>query len=349
MATYLDWLALHSSILDRYIRGEEEIAAGMIRGAYTDAVQQLSTMGMTTVTDAEREAVLAAILAALVARIQNSWGTMQERIANVAYWDQDERAEVMLAGAERNSPEFQMVLAIVAAQVVQGMAAGRWWQRQAQWAADSFGQQVRLGAAAREAMSATIARIMGTTTSASAFYRSPTGEVLRRAAVAGGVMASTERNVRALVSMTTLKSVADMNRMMMLANPGMFEAIQHVSVLDDRTTEVCHAYDGKVFSLPGFVPIGHSLAYGSGVPRHWNCRSAEMPIVRSSDFFSRAPARWDYYKWAEKQTDTVKKQIMGVRQYRAYKAGALSLRETVSLASSAVLQQNSRTKSTFIG
>lgn len=349
MSTYLDWLALHSSVLDRYIKGEQEIAAGMVREAYTDVVQQLAVMDMNTVTDAEREAVLAAILAALTARIQNAWGTMQERIARVAYWDQDERAEVMLEGAERHSPTQQMVLAIVAAQIIQGMAAGRWWQRQAQAAADTFGQQVRLGAASRETMSATIARIMGTTTGAQAFYRSATGEVVRRAALVGGALAATERNVRALVAMATLKSTADMNRMMMLANPGMFEAIQHVSVLDDRTTEVCNAYDGKVFLLPGFEPIGHSLAYGSGVPRHWNCRSAEMPIIRSSDFFSRAPAQWDYYKWVDKQPDVAKKQIMGVRQYRAYKAGTLSLRESVSLASSAVLKPILRTKSTFLG
>jgi len=341
---YIDWLALHSSILERYIRGEQEIAAGMVRTAYTDAVSQLAVIDYESASEAEREAVIAAIAASLGASIQNAWITLQSRLARIALWDQDERSAQLFPDAETNQPTLQMLLGIVAAQVIMGMSAGRWWQRQAQWSADAFGQQVRMGLAARETSAQIAQRIMGTVTAGTAFYRRPTGEVFRQRLLAGGILSATERQVRTLVSMTALQSVASINRMMILANSGMFSAIQHISVLDDRTTEICNHYDGKVFSLPDFKPVGHSLPYGSGVPRHWNCRSVEVPVVSGSDFFTKTPRSWNYYKWLEDQSDGIQKRIMGRRQHSAYKAGTLSLKESVSLASSVVLKADSRTK-----
>ena len=333
MPTYLDWVALHSSTLDRYIRGEQEVAAGMVYEAYVKAVEQLGVLDFNTASEAEREAVLAMILTTLSADILDTWGVMQERLSRLAYWDQDLRSAAMLPGLERNSPPLDLVLAIVASQVIQGMASGRWWSRQAQAAADIFGQRVRMATSSRAA----IAGIMGNPSNARSVYRTTLGEPFRRAELVGGVLAVTERNVRTLVQMVAMKTIADMNRSMMVANRGVFSAVQQVSVLDDRTTEVCTTYDMKRFSLPDFKPLGHSLEFGGGVPRHWNCRSTEIPVAESSNYFSVAEPTWSYYQWVAEQPGSVQRQIMGVKQYNAYKSGSVSLKNAVSAAPSGVI------------
>jgi hypothetical protein len=49
--------------------------------------------------------------------------------------------------------------------------------------------------------------------------------------------------------------------------------LRSVAVGDERTTEVCRAYDGV--QLPPLDPWWHE----HWVPRHWNCRSVILPIM----------------------------------------------------------------------
>ena len=44
---------------------------------------------------------------------------------------------------------------------------------------------------------------------------------------------------------------------------------------------ICLAYGHKMWTLDGHHPIGHSLPYKHGVPRHPRCRSTEVAILKS--------------------------------------------------------------------
>ncbi|WP_204275192.1 hypothetical protein, partial [Stenotrophomonas maltophilia] len=49
---------------------------------------------------------------------------------------------------------------------------------------------------------------------------------------------------------------------------GPVKGYRQLSTLDSHTTETCMVYDLKTWNLE-FKPVGHSLPYKQGCPRHW--------------------------------------------------------------------------------
>lgn len=66
-----------------------------------------------------------------------------------------------------------------------------------------------------------------------------------------------------------------------LANQDVIKGVQWISVLDSRTTITCMARSGKVWSLPNYNPIGHSIPWLGGPPAHWSCRSTTIPVLKT--------------------------------------------------------------------
>jgi SPP1 gp7 family putative phage head morphogenesis protein len=66
--------------------------------------------------------------------------------------------------------------------------------------------------------------------------------------------------------------------------------VQHLSTLDTRTSEICVAYDQRMWNLD-HQPIGHSLPYKEGVPRHFQCRSTEVSVLKSWSELAGRPIR----------------------------------------------------------
>jgi SPP1 gp7 family putative phage head morphogenesis protein len=140
--------------------------------------------------------------------------------------------------------------------MVQGSPQAEWWDRQAQTMVNRLSDQIRLG------------MISGQTTP----------EIVSRIA---GAFELTRPNIEAIVS-TSLASVSTEARLATyLANDDVISAVQQRSVLDTRTTPICQAYSGLVWSLPDFKPVGHDLPWNGGPPRHWRCRSTTIPVVKA--------------------------------------------------------------------
>lgn len=64
-------------------------------------------------------------------------------------------------------------------------------------------------------------------------------------------------------------------------NSDIIKAIQWVSTLDGRTSDICIARAGKTWTFPGFKPIKHDIPWNGGPPAHWACRSTTIPIVKT--------------------------------------------------------------------
>lgn len=62
-------------------------------------------------------------------------------------------------------------------------------------------------------------------------------------------------------------------------NSDLIEGVQQISTFDSRTTVVCWARANKIWDLQG-NPINHDIPYNGGPPLHYNCRSAEISILR---------------------------------------------------------------------
>lgn len=146
--------------------------------------------------------------------------------------------------------------------IIQGAPQADWWRGQSADTAFKFAAQVRQGLAASETNQQIIRRIVGTE-----------GQP--------GVMDTVKRNAASLVQ-TSVQSVAnDARRETFKANSNLIKGLRQVSTLDSHTSITCRAYSGAEWDLD-YNPInGNDLPFNGGCPRHFNCRSLEVPITKT--------------------------------------------------------------------
>jgi hypothetical protein len=89
------------------------------------------------------------------------------------------------------------------------------------------------------------------------------------------------KNAAAIVqtSMATVSAAA--RRATFKANADITNGIMQVSTMDGHTSLTCIAYSGATWDLD-FEPSGdNDLPYNGGVPRHFNCRSSEIALMKT--------------------------------------------------------------------
>jgi SPP1 gp7 family putative phage head morphogenesis protein len=98
----------------------------------------------------------------------------------------------------------------------------------------------------------------------------------------GGQPIAKARRDAMAITRTAVQTVANETRLASLeANAKIIKAVQWVSTLDSRTSEICMARSGKTWTYPDFKPIGHKIPWNGGPPAHWNCRSTFIPVTKS--------------------------------------------------------------------
>lgn len=156
-------------------------------------------------------------------------------------------------------PSTAAARAIVSDLLIFGSPSADWWEKQAADTIFRFGSAVRQGLAQGESVDQITRRIVG----------------------ANGFMSVTRSNAQALVRSSIMEVAAEARLATYRANDNVVEGIRQVSTLDSATTEICIAYDGAEFTLDGEPMEGTDLPYNGGVPRHWGCRSVEIPITKT--------------------------------------------------------------------
>jgi len=124
-----------------------------------------------------------------------------------------------------------------------------------------------------------------------------------------GWIAKTRRSVRSAVA-TALQHAASLVGSM--TGAAFFERYQWVSVLDERTTDICTDRDGKIY------------VYGSGPvpPAHYNCRSTTVP------YSEETTADWrktDWFEWATSQPREILDDMIGRTASAAMRADGASV------------------------
>jgi hypothetical protein len=127
----------------------------------------------------------------------------------------------------------------------------------------------------------------------------------------GSLFSAAPRHAQGLIR-SAYHAVANRVRVeMTLRHPELFRAFQHISVLDGKTSGICRARAGKLWTLEG-APIGHTLPFARPA-LHWNCRShliavmhaySNMPAriqrrIRKEDFDGRSSPEPDIEMWLE--------------------------------------------------
>ncbi len=84
------------------------------------------------------------------------------------------------------------------------------------------------------------------------------------------------------VTRTAVQTVANDARLATFeANADVIKAVQWISTLDSRTSDICIARSGLVWTLPGYKPQGHNIEWQGPPPAHWACRSTVIPITKT--------------------------------------------------------------------
>lgn len=84
------------------------------------------------------------------------------------------------------------------------------------------------------------------------------------------------------VTRTAVQTVANDARLATFeANTDVIKAVQWISTLDSRTSDICIARSGLVWTLPGYKPQGHNIEWQGPPPAHWACRSTVIPITKT--------------------------------------------------------------------
>lgn len=146
--------------------------------------------------------------------------------------------------------------------LIQGAPSAKWWERQSGDTAFRFANEVRQGLAQGQTTQQIVSRIVGRG-----------GEP--------GIMDIARRNANALVTTSAQTVAAAARRETYQRNSDVIKGIRQVSTLDSHTTAICMAYDGAEFDLNDEPINGTTLPYNGGVPRHWGCRSIEVPTTKT--------------------------------------------------------------------
>jgi hypothetical protein len=146
--------------------------------------------------------------------------------------------------------------------LIQGSPAADWWKGQEVATQFKFAQQLRLGMTAGETNQQIVSRIVG-----------KSGQP--------GVMDIVRRDAQSLVQ-TSVQTVAnDARRSTFQENDDLIKGIRQVSTLDGHTSDICMAYSGAEWDMQ-YKPInGNTLPFKGGTPRHFKCRSLEVPITKT--------------------------------------------------------------------
>lgn len=212
--------------------------------------------------------------------------------------------------------------AIVDGTMVRGNPSEDWWAGQSLALQRKFAGQMRLGLTAGESISDLIVRIRGNDNTA-------------------GIMDASRREVAALVR-TSVQSVANETRMQIYKqNDDVVGALQHVSTLDDRTSDICKARDGLQWKMDG-EPIGHSIPF-ERPPLHWNCRSTVVPVTKTwqqmgfniseltptqrASMDGAVPADMTYEEWLKTKSIEFQDRVLGPGKAELWREGSISLRD----------------------
>lgn len=280
--TLADEIITRQLSLFRFTAGERGMVLAILRNMEEDLIDLL-TNSARPLTDTGRED-RARLLRQVQKVIDDYYGQVSSRsdkqLGDLAHVEGEAYAaglDTAFRGAITPSLPTETVFRQLARDtLVQGAPSADWWKRQAGDLQFRFKNTVAQGIAQAETNDQIIRRIRGR----AAGYQVVDGERIYN--YVGGIMDVTRANAAALVQ-TSVQAVANAaRRETMNANTEAIKGVRQVSTLDGHTTPVCVAYSAAAWSIPGYTPTRpNTLPYNGGTPRHWSCRSVEIPITKT--------------------------------------------------------------------
>jgi hypothetical protein len=258
LASQLDLLRLEAGVRARVI--------SMLNRLQRELVARLAAEDLTSFNKARINSLISQITVVIDSYYDRVSGESQAGMGAAARAQVNQVIESLsnhfIANIDASLPSLTFMERLSTNALIFGAPSADWWERQAQDTAFRFANALRQGIIQGETNEQIVARVAG-----------------RRGFP--GIMDISRTHARGLVH-TSIQEVAAQARMETFRkNSDIITGIRQVSTLDSHTTEICIAYDGAEFDLEGEPLEGTDLPYNGGVPRHWGCRSVEVPITKS--------------------------------------------------------------------
>lgn len=217
------------------------------------------------------------------------------------------------------------VYAAVLARPFQGRLLSEWAESIGESRMVRIRDAVRMGFLNGETTAQIVQRIRGT----------------RAKGYSDGIITIDRRNAEAVVRTAVGHTASVAKSMLYEANADLVKAVQWVSTLDTRTSEICRARDGLHYTCDTHKPIGHSKPWLGGPGQaHWNCRSTSVPVLKSlrelgidapdlppgmrASMDGAVPANTTYGAWFARQSPERQDSIVGPERGKLFRAGKVS-------------------------
>jgi SPP1 gp7 family putative phage head morphogenesis protein len=280
---------------------------------------------MSAATRARLETMLVNVRATIDAAYNEADSVLSDRLFDLAQIEAswvtrtfDRSAGVQLIDSTVTATALR---ALVSDSLIRGAPSEDWWAGQSTRLAAQFASEMRLGMSAGETLGQLKSRVVD-------------------------LMDVSTRNAEALVRTSAQNVMNDARMAVYQANPDVVGELQHVSVLDDRTTEICMARDGLRWTLDG-TPVGHNLPFAQP-PLHWNCRSTLIPVTKSwkemgfnvkelspaqrASMDGTVPADQTYADWLKGKDAAFQDRVLGPTVAQLWRDGDISLRDLINRA-----------------
>jgi SPP1 gp7 family putative phage head morphogenesis protein len=186
-----------------------------------------------------------------------------------------------------------------------------WWSRAAAGLVTRVGDSLMVGVSLEEPLPALVARVQGT--AANGF--------------ADGIMAKAKEDAARLLRTQTTNAVSEARVKVADVNAGA-ALIEHSSVLDNRTSQICLGRHGLRYTVPDHEPVGHSVPYLGGPPYHPACRSSMIVVVADG---GRVPQE-TVTSWLSRRDTAYQDAVLGPTRARMWRAGTLTPKQLIEAA-----------------
>lgn len=243
------------------------------------------------------------------------WASLSESLRGAAGVGRDQALEALARGLDSSggltAPSEARLLSLPERMRFKGSTIKAWLDGQASALTDRFLTTFGGSMAANDNLATMLSRLQGS------------GELGFR----DGIFSASMREGRALVR-SSVQSVANAGRQAVWrSNRNKIKYLQWVSILDGRTSAMCLARAGRLYTVDG-SPVGHTLSWGGGPGfLHWGCRSYSVPVLGDDDL--EQPE--DYEDWLAEQPEEFQNEALGPRRAEMFRSGKLGFSDLVNV------------------
>lgn len=322
----LDFTVRHQVYLTRYSTSLVKRIIGLLNQVDGDLVAQIIKRGGDgTFSEARLKALLDAIRNINADAHRQVDRAMDRSVGELGAYEAKFQSDLLTntipVSIDLVTPSAQQLKAAILARPFQGKLLREWVSDLER---NSFGrlqQAIRIGVVEGESIDKIVSRVRGT----------------RTLGFKDGILDINKRGAEAMVRTAVNHTANYAREQLYKENPDLVKGIRWVSVLDNRTTAICRARDGKVYKV----------GTGPRPPAHINCRSCTVPVIASwrdlgidideapagtrASMNGQVPANMTYPEWLKKQSREFVEDVLGKTKAKLFLEGNLKIERFVDM------------------